>query len=628
MLWKAIAELILPAGAGGDAADADLLVQRAMQSLQPSGFFPWALCDTSLGPDDANSLEFTSLALGILLRGHASQLQAATVSSAKASVPLILSALACDVAASCSSSPRGSALQDPYTNIWLTNAAAQVLLSGVAGLTSQVSSAALSQGLAELTSWTSDTQTSGIIEYDSPTYYEIDAESLETAYAFAGSAQRGTIQQALDWLWSDIADNFLPARGSLSGPHSRNYDFLTDHGSIDWHTYMLGWRASVPRASSDPMLERAILLELQQHPDAYAPSATIASAGCLSKTVTSLWGAAASGATRYNFVAAPYAIGSVSAGYGQQDQQFVAQLASDDLPVVEVVVDDTNDPYGDQKVTQGLFSKPVHLVPRPLGIQAQGDLFGLLEISPSLTSTSLATNIVFPLGAATVLLDGTQVTASTQTLTASTGSVLGVMDRGGCVAARILHVDPYGTTGGPSIRLVVDPAGLALGVGRLVAYHAPPSADGRPIACATSWTSGAPPIACQPRAAVVMKAAACSSSSDLSNLMASVRSATLTTTSASAQQWTATLSFDKSTFSAGRDRASGQILQQAVNGTAMAFGSALSVQRGAAIKPLPAPALPGFWGVGLLGSALGIVGLARTRAAARPSRTRTRRAGP
>jgi hypothetical protein len=611
MLWKALAELLLPSGSGGDVADADRLVQRAIQSVQPSGFIPWQLCNTSLDSDDANSLEFTAVALGIILRGHASQLQAATVSSATASVPSILSALECDVTAGCAS-PRGSTLTDRYTNIWLSNAAAQVLLSGVAGLSSNVSSAALSQGLSELTSWNTLVQSSGIIEYDSPTYYRADLDALEAAYAFASSTQRSVIHQALDALWTDVADNFFLARGSLSGAHSRNDDFITDQGGIDWYTYMLGWRTTAPQSLTDPALAPAIELELQQHADAYAPSSAITAAACPSKIVTSLWGDPTNGATRYNFVAPSYSLSSVSAGFGQQDQQFVAEVGNDALPVVAVVVDDTNDPYGDQTVTQGLFAKPVHLVPRPLGVQSQGDLLGLLEITPSLTSTSLATNIVFPLRAAKVLLDGTTITASTQTLAASTSSVLGVRDSGGCVAARIITATAYGSDSSRPIELLVDPAGLALNVGRLVVYHAPPRADGSAVACAAAtWTAGDAPLACRPRAAVVMKAAACSTDADLSQLMATVRAATLTNTFMNTT-WTATLTLDQTTFSASRNRTTGQILAQSVAGSPMTFNSALSrVSVGGA--QASAPALPASWGPGLLGAALGIAGLQRLR---------------
>jgi hypothetical protein len=616
MLWRALAELILPSGAGGNAGDAGLLVRRALQSQQASGFFPWQLCNATLGADDANSIEFTSLALGIILRGHASQLDATTVSLATESIPRTLSALSCDVTAGCNGNPRGSALTNRYTNVWLINAAAQVVLSGVAGLNPTVSSSSLANGLAEVTSWNTLTQSSGIIEYDSPTYYEGDASALGAAYVFAGAAQRGVIQQGLDLLWSDVGDNFFPSRGSLSGAHSRNQDFVTDHGGIDWFTYMLGWRAGLPQTTVEPLLERAILLELLQHPDAYVPSTATASQACTSKVVSSLWGDPKVGASRYNFVAPSCELSSVSAGYGQQDQQFVAEIGNDNLPVIDVVVDDTNNPYGDNQVQQGLFTKPVHLVPRPLGVQSQGDLFGLLEITPSLGSTSLATNIVFPLGAATVLLDGTPVAAYAQTLAASTSSVLGVMDSSGCVAARILMADPYGSSSPATIELVVDAAGLALNVGRLVAYHALPTVGGTPVACsAAPWGGGAAPLACQPRAAVLMKAGACSTSADLLQLMATVRAATLTTSAPTTTTWTADLSFDQSNFAAARNRTNGQVLTQSVGGSPMAFPNALLAQGLAATGP-SVPAFPEFWGLGLLGSTLAISGLHRLRAAA------------
>jgi hypothetical protein len=616
MLWKAIAELVLPAGGGGDSGDADSLVQRVVQSLQPSGFFPWQLCNTSLGPDDANSLEFTSLALGIILRGHASQLGAATVSSATASIPSILSALTCDVTTGCARSPRGSTLSNRYTNIWLSNAAAQLILSGVAGLDAKVAGDALSQGIGELTSWNDLARTSGVIEYDSPTYYSADLEALEPAYVFAGMMQRRVLQQALDRLWGDIADDYFPARESLSGAHSRNYDFVTGYGGIDWFTYMLGWRPDAPQTAAEPAIERAILLELLQHTDAYAPGAAIvaANATCAPKVVKSLWGDPADGATRYNQITSGYALSSVSAGYGPQDQQFVAEIGDHDLPVISVVVDDTNDPYGDQKVTTGLFKKPVHLLPRPLGVQRNGDLFGMLEITPSLTSSSLATNIVFPLGASTVLLDSMRINASTQTVAVSTASVLGVRDGSGCVATRILMADPYGSAGQAPIQLVVDPAGLALNVGRLVAYHALPTTDGSPVACtAAAWTAGTAPVACQPRAAVLITAAACANDGDLLGLMVRARNATVTTTDATQMTWSASLGLGGSTFVGGRNRSNGQIVAQSIDAVSMNFASSLSLN-GVNFTGTPPPLIPAMparveSALGLILAALGAVAL-------------------
>jgi hypothetical protein len=570
MLWKAIAELDLPSGSGGNVADAVALVERAMQSLQPTGFFPWQLCNTSLGPDDANSLEFTSMALGILLRAHSAQLPTTTVASITAQVPSILSALKCDVTTGCGGNPRGSALVDSYTNVWLANAAAQVILSGVAGLDAAdagLSTSALDQGTSEFASYDQLVQTEGIVEYDSPTYYGADLEALESAYAFGDDQHRSTIQQALDWMWRDIAANYFPSRESLSGPHSRNYNFVESYGGVDWFTYMLGWRADVPQTVAEPNVERAILLELSQQPNAYVPAAdVVAAASECTKLVTSRWGNSSAGATRYNRVTPAYALGSVSGGFGAQDEQFVAEVGDHNLPVISVIVDDTDDPYGTKTVKTGLFSKPIHLVPRPLGIQKNGTLFGLLEITPSLTSTSLATNIVFPLQAQAVLLDKAPIAASTQTVAASANSVLGVRDHGGCIAARILLADSYGSTAA-EFELVVDAEGLAVNAGRLVAYHAPPSADAGPVACGTTWTSGSAPLACRPRAAVVIAGAACSSDSDLSQLMSTVASGTLTSSDSSATTWTASLSLGGSIYAGARDRTHGQILTQTVDAT-------------------------------------------------------------
>jgi hypothetical protein len=239
-----------------------------------------------------------------------------------------------------------------------------------------------------------------------------------------------------------------------------------------------------------------------------------------------------------------------------------------------VVADDTDDPYGNAPVTTGLFRKPEHLATRPLAVQQAGTLFGLLEITPNLTSTSLATNVIFPLLAESVFVDNTAVPAAMQTLAASTTSVLGVRDSGGCVAARILMADPYGGAAPAPVQVVVDGMGLGLNVGRLVVYHAAAQADA--VLCSTSWTTGKPPLACKPRAAIVLASAACSTDSDLFQLMATVRSATFGTSDASTPTWTASLNIGGSTFVGARDRTNGKVTTQSVDGTQMKF-SALCV---------------------------------------------------
>jgi hypothetical protein len=570
MLWKAIAEFILPSGNGGNVADAQALVSRAMQSLQPSGFFPWQLCNTTLGSDDANSLEFVALALGILMQSHASQMDPSTVASIQAQIPSILTALACDVTANCAGNPRGSALTDHYTNIWLANAAAAIVLAGVPGVDPTAAASALTQGMSEISQWNQLTQMSGVIEYDSPTYYGADLEALQTAYAYA--AERPAIQQALDFVWFDIAANFFPSRESLSGAHSRNYNFLEDYGGVDWQTYMLGWRVDVPQTVAEPAVERALVLELMQHADRYVPSASVsAPAAVCTRVVESEWGNPMTGATRYNYVTPNFTLSSVSGGFDAQDQQFVAEIGNHDLPVISVVVDDTDDPYGNTTVKTGLFSKPTHLIPRPFGIQQNGTLFGLLEIVPNLTSTSLATNVIFPLQAASVRLDDTVLSAGMQTLAGSTSSVLGVRDSGGCVAARILLADPYGSSTAPIVELLVDSTGASLNVGRLVAYHA--ASQAQAIACTTSWTSGSAPLACRPRAALVMAGAACANDDDLSQLMATVRSATFTpSTAATSTTWSSSLNIGGSVFAGTRNRTNGQIMARTVDNVDMAFG--------------------------------------------------------
>src|SRR5262249_14196076 len=122
----------------------------------------------------------------------------------------------------------------------------------------------------------------------------------------------------LDYVWADMAANFFPARGTLSGPHARDYEFLTGDGAVESYLYLEGWRSEVPADTSeyDPDLER-VFTAYNALEDGYRPSrAACGIAFAAPKFVTQTWGDAAEGRDRTNYVGTRVALGGVSHDYG------------------------------------------------------------------------------------------------------------------------------------------------------------------------------------------------------------------------------------------------------------------------------------------------------------------------
>jgi hypothetical protein len=163
------------------------------------------------------------------------------------------------------------------------------------------------------------------------------------------------------------------------------------------------------------------------------------------------------------------------------------------LPTIAVFADTWDSPYG--KVLRNDRSghaKPTHLRDGLATVQVEGAILELIDLSPGMQGEALqsvATNVVFPLRADQIVLDGNPVdlpqnvreTLANQSpkakdnpaidgwsLPATTASVLGIRQGNAAVAIRIFSAD--GLANKPST-LVLKADGAPWGAGRLVAYH-------------------------------------------------------------------------------------------------------------------------------------------------------------
>ena len=300
-----------------------------------------------------------------------------------------------------------------YTNIYLMKTVNLILCGEAIG-----DETAARDGYAQLDTWIEHTRQAGIGEFDSPNYYAVNLNSLLMGHRFAARPEaREKFRRLLDLFWSDIAANYFPGRGTLSGPHSRGYEFLRGHESVELFLYTEGLRQTPP--SVEPSIGRQFLL-LSEIAGGYRPPAGVLRLASLPERIVESRYRAEPHRDRYNYVTPDFAAGSASGHYGTHDKLINIELANQrDLPVIYVAPDAIDHPYGKLKSKdRSGHLKPVHAPLNAASVQHKGALLTLLDLDPSaLAETgSFATNVVVPAGADALVLDGKPVKVSKASL--------------------------------------------------------------------------------------------------------------------------------------------------------------------------------------------------------------------
>lgn len=442
-----------------DPREAEKLIDMAFdqQDMDPKsagyGSVPWQIGHPEIR--DENAIDFANQAIGPILIHYGDRLS-----------PEFKNRLLPHIKASFASMLRRN-LKVSYTNIWLMRATNMVLMGQAIG-----DAQAESQGYRELDQWIDYTRANGIHEFDSNTYYFVDLDSLNAGYLYAARPEgKAKFKAALDYFWTDIAADYFAPNGTLSGPMSRNYSFLSSSGGVDLYLYTQGFRQSddIPR----PDFEKTFLLETAGEKGYHPDAGIIALANQPVRVVRSRWDAAP-GHDRYAYFTPDYCIGSATNDYGAQDKLISVELAGPKLPVVAVVPDVFDSPYGSVKtLDHSGHSKPTHLPYRPVCVQEKQCLLALLDVDASKApaTSTLATNILLPATADRLIAAGKTIDAQSPfEQSVSLESVIGFRCGAAGVAIRVFHVD--GCDGSePLAELKADAAGLKEHTIRYAAYH-------------------------------------------------------------------------------------------------------------------------------------------------------------
>jgi hypothetical protein len=346
-----------------------------------------------------------------------------------------------------------------YTNIFLMNLTSGLLLGQALG-----DGAATQKAEQQFDAWFDYTRRNGIHEFDSPTYYAVDLDSLVEGFRYAAKPEdRRKFEQALDYLWTDIAASFLPSAHRLVGPYSRDYDFLRGRGGMDVWLTEAGW-ASISSKSLD--FEKTYVLDNARSGGYRPKAATAALSRKLPREVISSWDDNPRHA-RFLWMDRGIALGCTSGDYNAQDKLFNVTFAgSPDLPQISIEPDIFDAPYGLVKNPDRTgHLKPTHLPLHAACVEHSGIALFTLDLDPSAApadAKGFATNLLLPAEA-----ERTAPREIGDTITVAVGESV--------VSLRLIHVDSL-PEAKPSIAILSDPEGLRHHAVRLKISHLPDGA--------------------------------------------------------------------------------------------------------------------------------------------------------
>ena len=202
-----------------------------------------------------------------------------------------------------------------YTNIYLMRAVSMILLGEAVA-----DAKAADTGYAQLDAWIAYTRKAGIHEFDSPTYYCTDLNSLRHRLPLRRPPGRGRSSGRSSIISGPTSPPTTSSPTScLTGPHSRNYDFLHSWGGLDFYLYAEGFCRRQPRPPPGP--GESVRCCWRASEKAYHPPQNLYALAAEPRAWSESRWDTDPNRTRYNYITPDFAIGSASGGdYGAAGQ--------------------------------------------------------------------------------------------------------------------------------------------------------------------------------------------------------------------------------------------------------------------------------------------------------------------
>lgn len=441
--------------AKAQAALEEIFALQEMDQAKPNyGNVPWQKGHPEI--DDSNAIEFTALPLAALYIKYRDSLPAETRDQMRVRLGAALVAV------------ESHPVPVWYTNIYLMNLANRILLGECVD-----NAEAVARGKANLERWLEFTGKNGITEYNSAVYAGVQLDVLHTLYNLVKNPEiKQLTGKALDYVWTDAAANYFPAAEAMSGSSSRSYSFLGHDLNVNQYYYLYGFQQTLPGRVGG--LWGELFAWANGVWGGYTPSTELKKLAEEPVRVIRQRVGEEEGKDRYNYITPSFALGTSSFFYEHQDRQVSLMLNSPkNLPVVSVVLDPFNAPYGKVRIleTHGGHYKILHLRNEISAVQEKGAVLALMNLASEAAKkigASVATNVILPLQADELSVDGKPVKWGKEAIPVSKDSVIGIREGRAAVAIRLFHADPA-MEGHPVFYLRND--GARHGAGRLVAYH-------------------------------------------------------------------------------------------------------------------------------------------------------------
>ncbi|GAA5164114.1 hypothetical protein [Viridibacterium curvum] len=384
-----LADYVLDAVAIGHRPERTLRVLQGLSSMidrdatsRTYGNMHWYYGDTKLV--DRNGIEFAMRRLVIAPLVFGDRLDAAQ----KAALTEVLSLARTGLTR--------HAVAISYTNIYLMKSWNLIALGEATG-----DEGLAQQGRTMLRDWLRHTAKTGINEFLSPGYYEVDLDNLALiANLSRDAATRKMAQDGLNYLWHDIALHWFGPGQRLGGVHSRDYDRLLNNGqSFQAKVVEAGWFApasgKAARRSEDQSPYRYYATRLPSE------AARAWLAGPFPRFISQRWGVEPEKRLAH-YMGHKVGISSAEAGYtaGHDTAPLAINLGGGaDVPIITFLMDGRRDYYGVNKTLEAGSGhmKALHLRPFITSVQNGPDvLFASAIKNDTANNVSLESAFTLP----------------------------------------------------------------------------------------------------------------------------------------------------------------------------------------------------------------------------------------
>lgn len=279
-----------------------------------------------------------------------------------------------------------------YTNIYLMKTWNLIAMGDA------LHDAALSnQGQKMLHDWLAYTAQTGINEYLSPTYYEVDLDNLALIANLAGDAStRAAALRAIDFLWNDIALHWFTPGQRLGGVHSRDYDRLFNTGALNRKMAQTGW---LPVAS----VLQGISAQQAGPYEHYAWTSPPSSAqrwlaGPFPRYIVQRWGPAPEQRLAH-YMGRNFGVSSTDAIYpaGHDNAPLVINMGSGaQVPIINYFMDGRRDHYGVNKTLEpgSGHMKALHLKPFVTSVQNDAEVLFIASIQNDVAHNAALESVI------------------------------------------------------------------------------------------------------------------------------------------------------------------------------------------------------------------------------------------